>query len=208
MATVPITTDIIFQLMLVALFLVFFSMLLNKLLGIKMSKIKELRDKARNIRERVEMAETLGDQQLLQQLQLETMQLAKNMLKKQFLPMLVRCTIFLVIFIVISMTFSNYEGWFWWYFLFSFSFSMIAMVIRLIIKKIIGKEDNKKAMTKEIMQSVFPSRKMKGLHIGGAPATQEELDSINSPQEFTINGEPVVTEELDEKDDWKERLQK
>ncbi|MFX1259118.1 MAG: hypothetical protein ACFFAN_14785, partial [Promethearchaeota archaeon] len=156
MATEPITTEIIIQLMFIAVIMVFFGMLLNKILGVKTSKMKEIRDKAKNLQQRVRQAEILGDTQLLQQLNLETMQLMKQMLIKQIIPLLVRCVIFIGIFIVISMIYSQYEYWFWIYFLFSFTFSMIAMGVRYLYKKATGKEDKRKVLSKEIMQTVYP----------------------------------------------------
>ena len=78
----PLTTDVIFELMFITLGLVLFSLLLNKLLGVRTSKMREIRDKAKNLKERVRQAEILGDPVLMQQLQIETMALMKHMLKK------------------------------------------------------------------------------------------------------------------------------
>ena len=42
----PLTNDVIFELMFIALAMVLFSLLLNKLLGVRTSKMREIRDKA------------------------------------------------------------------------------------------------------------------------------------------------------------------
>ena len=203
----PITPDIILQLMFIAFVMVLFSLLLNKILGVKPSKMKEIRDKARNLRERVRQAEILGDPVLTQQLQVETMQMMKDMLKKQLVPMCIRCLIFIGIFIVISMFYGQYEYWFWIYFLFSFSFSMIAMGLRYAYKKIRGKEDKRKVFAKEIMESIYPSQQFQlqssGFHLSGHPATESQ-DSSNFQESTNVKEE---NQKVEKSDEWKDRIQ-
>lgn len=199
----PLTVDIIYQLMFISFALVLFGLLLNKLLGAKPSKMKEIRDKAKNLRERVRQAEILGDTVLLQQLQVETMQLMKIMLKKQLIPMCVRCIIFIGIFVVISMVYSQYEYWFWVYFLFSFSFSMAAFGLRYLYKKITKKEDKKKHFAKEIMELVYPKSQIQtsGLILTGH--TDDEFQTDSTKEE----GIDLSSEEQKPTDAWKEKLQ-
>ncbi len=203
----PLTNDVILELMFIALAMVLFSLLLNKLLGVRASKMKEIRDKAKNLRERVRQAEILGDPALMQQLQIETMGLMKLMLKKQLIPMCVRCLIFLVIFIIISMLYSQYEYWFWIYFLFSFSFSMIVFGIKYLYKRITKKEDKRKGFAKEIMESIYPKQsstfQSSGFHLEGHPATESQ--NISNSQELT-NGDEEK-KEVEKLDAWKDKIQ-
>ena len=204
----PLTNDVIFELMFIALAMVLFSLLLNKLLGVRASKMREIRDKAKNLRERVRQAEILGDPALMQQLQVETMALMKHMLKKQLIPMCVRCLIFLVIFIIISMLYNQYDPlWYWIYFLFSFSFSMIVFGIKYLYKKVTKKEDRKKGFAKEIMESIYPKQSSAlqgpGFHIAGHPATESQ--NISSSQELT-NGDEEK-KEVEKPDAWKDKIQ-
>lgn len=204
---IPITTDIIFELMIISFVLVLISLGLNKILGVKPSKMKEIRDKARNLRERVRQAEILGDSILMQQLQVETMQMMRDMLKKQLIPMCIRCFIFLGIFVIISLVYGQYEYWFWFYFLFSFSFSMAAMGLRYAYKKITGKEDKKKSFAKEIMEFVYPSKQFSsqksGFHIEGHPATETQ-DVINNLERTKVD---VQNQKVQKPDAWKDKMQ-
>jgi len=204
---IPITTDVIFQLMVISFVLVLISLGLNKILGVKPSRMKEIRDKARNLRERVRQAEILGDPVLMQQLQAETMQMMRDMLKKQLIPMCIRCVIFLGIFVVMSLVYGQYEYWFWFYFLFSFSFSMVAMGLRYAYKKITGKGDKKKSFAKEIMEFVYPTQQFKlqnsGFHIEGHPATESQ-DSFNSLESTTKEEE---NQKVEKPDAWKDKMQ-
>jgi len=203
----PLTTDIIFELMFIALAMVLFSLLLNKILGVKTSKMREIRTKAKNLRERVRQAEILGDPVLTQQLQVETMALMKHMLKKQLIPMCVRCLIFIGIFIIISMLYSQYEYWFWIYFLFSFSFSMIVFGIKYLYKRVTKKKDKRKGFAKEIMESIYPKQRSTlqspGFHLAGHPTTESQ--NLSNSQELT-NGDEEK-QEVEESDAWKNRIQ-
>jgi len=208
MATEPITIEIIFQLMLISLFLVIFGLGLNRILGIRQSKMKEIRNKATNLKERLHQAQLIGDTMLLQQLQLETMQLMKQMLKKQIIPMSIRCVIFITIFIFISMIYSKYEYWIWFYILFSFSFSISVMLLGRLYKKITGKEDKTKAFAKEIMGTIAPQQSMymQGLNLPGHPMT--EVQNSQATQEAPrLENENQETEKMEKVDAWKEKIQ-
>ena len=205
MATEPITIEIIYQLMGISFLLVIFGLGLNRILGIRQSKMKEIRNKALNLKERLRQAEVLGDTMLLQQLQLETMQLMKQMLKKQIIPMSIRCVIFIVIFIFISMVYSKYEYWIWFYILFSFIFSISAMLLGRLYKKITGKEDKTKAFAKEIMGTIAPQQSMymQGLNLPGHPTTE-----VQNPQ--SIQEAPLLdndNQKTEKTDAWKEKIQ-
>ena len=199
----PLTVDIIYELMFISFALVLFGLLLNKLLGVKPSKMKEIRDKAKNLRERIRQAEILGDQVLLQQLQVETMQLMKIMLKKQLVPMCIRCVIFLGIFIVLSMVYGQYEFWFWIYFLFSFSFSMAAFGLRYLYKKVRKKEDKRKSFAKEIMELVYPKSQIQTAGFTLTGHTDAEFQTSSTSEDITDQN----SEEEKPADSWKDKLQ-
>ena len=203
--TEPITTDIILQLMVVAFVMVLFSLLLNKILGVKPSKMKETRDKARNLRERVRQAEILGDSVLMQQLQVETMQMMRDMLKKQLLPLVIRCVIFIGIYIVIGMVYGQYENWFWIYFLFSFSFSMISLGLKYGFKKITGKEDKRKSFAKEIMTSIYPAKRGQSFGLNLPGHSEEEFKKTQISHELADQSKEE--QEIETSDDWKDRIQ-
>jgi hypothetical protein len=199
----PLTIDIIYQLMFISFGLVLFSLLLNKILGVKPSKMKEIRDKAKNLRERVRQAEILGDTQLLQQLQVETMTLMKTMLKKQLVPMCIRCIIFIGIFIVMSMVYGQYEYWFWIYFLFSFSFSMAAFGLRYLYKRIMKKEDKRKQFSKEIMELIYPRSQIQTSGLSLTGHTDAEFQTPSTSEEEVDQS----SEEQKLESSWKEKLQ-
>ena len=199
----PLTVDIIYELMFISFALVLFGLLLNKLLGVKPSKMKEIRDKAKNLRERVRQAEILGDTVLLQQLQVETMSLMREMLKKQLVPMCIRCVIFLGIFIILSMVYGQYEFWFWIYFLFSFSFSMVALGLRYGYKKLRKKEDKRKSFAKEIMELVYPKSQIQTAGFTLTGHTDAEFQTPSTSEDTADQS----SEEQKPADAWKDKLQ-
>ncbi len=186
----PLTTEIIFELMYISMGLTIFGLILNRILGLRSSVMKGLRVKAKNIQERIKQAQVLGDQQLSRELQLETMQLMKQMMKKQFLPMCIRCIIFLGIFFFLSLIYGQYEFWVWIYFLWSLTFSLTAFGLTKLYKKVTGKEDKKKAFAKEILdfgspfqQSSFYATNIKSKELLDSPSPEVEEDNVESERE-------------------------
>ena len=137
---------IVIQIMVIALGMVIFSTLLNRIFGLKLEDMKELQTRVLNQQERMRNARALGDMQMMQELQMESTELMKIMMKKQFMPMCVRCIIFMGIFAVIGIIYAPYDFWFITYFLFSLLFSFSAMGIRYAYKKLTHKEDKTKTM--------------------------------------------------------------
>ena len=200
MALEPITTDIIFELMYISLGLVIFGLILNKILGLKSSVMKEIRDDAKNLQERLKQAQVLGDPRIMQELQGETMQLMKQMLKKQFLPMGIRCVIFLGIFFILSFYYGGYEYWYWVYFLWSLGFSLSVFGLTKAYKKVTGKEDEKKGLAKEIAASLG---QRSSFYISNASSVKTQDSPIDDQASKSDEG----NQESEESDAWKDRLQ-
>ena len=200
MALEPITTDIIFELMYISLGLVIFGLILNKILGLKSSVMKEIRDDAKNLQERLKQAQVLGDPRIMQELQGETMQLMKQMLKKQFLPMGIRCIIFLGIFFILSFYYGGYEYWYWVYFLWSLGFSLSVFGLTKAYKKVTGKEEEKKSLAKEIAASL-------GQRSSYFISNVSSVKTQDSPIDDQASKSDEENQESEELDAWKDRLQ-
>jgi len=200
MALEPITTDIIFELMYISLGLVIFGLILNKILGLKSSVMKEIRNDAKNLQERLKQAQILGDPRIMQELQAETMQLMKQMLKKQFLPMGIRCIIFLGIFFILSFYYGGYEYWYWVYFLWSLGFSLSVFGLTKAYKKVTGKEEEKKSLAKEIAASL-------GQRSSYFISNVSSVKTQDSPIDDQASKSDEENQESEELDAWKDRLQ-
>lgn len=200
MALEPITTDIIFELMYISLGLVIFGLILNKILGLKSSVMKEIRNDAKNLKERLKQAQILGDPRIMQELQAETMQLMKQMLKKQFLPMGIRCIIFLGIFFILSFYYGGYEYWYWVYFLWSLGFSLSVFGLTKAYKKVTGKEEEKKSLAKEIAASLGQRSSYFISNVSSIETQDSQIDDQTSKND-------EENQESKESDSWKDRLQ-
>ncbi|TFG24643.1 MAG: DUF106 domain-containing protein [Promethearchaeota archaeon] len=153
---------IILQIFFITLGMVAFSMILNKIMGLDPKSAKEIREKAKNLQERMRNAQSTSDSQQLHSLQQESMQLYKEMMKKQLLPSCVRCFIFWGIFAIIGLFYNPYgalldfpilffgDGWVAVYFLFSIGISLLIYLIKRIYRKITGKQDPRKTDITEI----------------------------------------------------------
>ena len=204
-----LTTDIILQLMWISIGLVIFGYILNWILGLKPQVMKEIRDNARNLQERLRQAQVLGDELLMFQLQQETMDLMKQMLKKQLAPMAIRCVIFLGIFALLSFHFGNYEFWFWVYFAFSLGFSLLAFGIRKLFLKITGKESKREKFTKEFMGSFTKDQQRIGpFHLPSQ--IRDTSINLSDSQTQTSGGtedqESGKSENSVDSESWKDRI--
>jgi len=200
MALEPITTEIIFELMYISLGLSIFGLILNKILGLKSSVMKEIRDDAKNLQDRLKQAQVLGDPRIMQELQAETMQLMKQMLKRQFLPMGIRCIIFLGIFYILSFYYGGYEYWYWVYFLWSLGFSLSVFGLTKAYKKVTGKEEEKKRLAKEIAASLGQRSSYFISNVSSIETQDSQID------DHTSNNDEE-NQESEESDSWKDRLQ-
>jgi hypothetical protein len=153
---------IILQIFFITLGMVVFSMLLNKIMGINPKSAKEFREKAQNLQERMKNAQLVSDRQQFSRLQQESMQLTKEMMKKQLLPSCLRCIVFWVIFAIIGIFYNPFgallpfpllffgDGWVAVYFLFSIGLTLIIYLARWGYRKITGKVDSRKSDVTEV----------------------------------------------------------
>jgi len=145
--------EIIGQIMLITLVMIGVSEILNRIMGVDKDAARGLREKSKNLQERMRTAQLTGNTQIMQELQRESMELTKTMMKKQMIPSCVRCFIFMGIFGVIGTVYAGYSkdllpfpilifgsGWFAVYFLFSITFSLILYGIKRLYRKLTGKE--------------------------------------------------------------------
>jgi len=145
--------EIIIQIMLITIAMIGVGEILNRIMGVKSDAVRELREKSINLRERMKMAQLTGETQIMMDLQRESMELTKIMMKKQMIPSCVRCIIFMGLFAVFGAVYAGYEvgllpfpilifgsGWFAVYFLFSITFSLILYGFKRLYRKLTGKE--------------------------------------------------------------------
>lgn len=156
--------DIVIQIFLITVAMVAFSELLNKLMGLNMGAARDLREQAKNLQERMRIAQLTKDVEELYKLQQESIQLTKQMMKKQILPSCVRCIIFFGIFTVLNFIYADYvqgifpfpilffgSGWFAVYFLFSIGLSLLVWGIKKLYRWYTGKEDMRKKESNTVL---------------------------------------------------------
>ena len=155
---------IILQILLITIGMIIFRMVLNRILGLRKERMHEFKEKALNLQERIKNAQALGDIRLMAQLQRETMQLTRQIMVKQFIPMCMSCIIFLGIFIFLSFIYAEAgknllpfnifilgRGWVAVYFLFSIGFSLIIFGLKKLYRRITGKNVSKQSNLREII---------------------------------------------------------
>jgi len=145
--------EIIVGIMFITLAMIGVGELLNRIMGVKNDAVRELREKSKSLQERMKTAQLTGNTQIMYELQRESMELTKIIMKKQMIPSCVRCFIFMGIFTVIGTVYAGYaegllpfpivffgSGWFAVYFLFSITFSLILYGFKRLYRKLTGKE--------------------------------------------------------------------
>jgi len=195
---------IIFQIFLVTLGMVTLSMIFNKITGLNSESAREIREKTLNLQERMRAAQQEGNAQNLRNLQQESIELTKIMMKKQLIPSCVRCFIFLGIFGILGLFFNQYatgllpfpvpfigDGWVGVYILFSISLSLLIYLLKRIYRKMTGKEDQRKMEKQEIMGMLNPT--------SGNPRGYMQLN-IKPSEEIPID------DPSERKDSWKEKI--
>ncbi|MBY9011002.1 MAG: DUF106 domain-containing protein [Candidatus Lokiarchaeota archaeon] len=208
--------DIIIQIMLITIGMVGLSELLNRIFGFNMDAARELREKSQNIQERMRTARLTGNPQEMRELQQESVELSKLMMKKQILPTCVRCLIFWGIFALIGAVYAAYfegllpfpilffgTGWFAIYFLFSITFSLIIYGFKRLYRKLTGKE-------------VKRSRASGGMLGGLSPQTGDQEQHLQltrqipneSMQESVVEDIQEDEDEQAKVDSWKDRIKK
>ncbi|NVM16087.1 MAG: DUF106 domain-containing protein [Candidatus Lokiarchaeota archaeon] len=208
--------EIIIQIMLITIGMVGLSELLNRILGLNMGAARELREKSQNLQERMRTARLTGDRREMLELQQESMELTKLMMKKQMIPSCVRCFIFLGIFAVIGIIYAPYaeglipfpilffgSGWFALYFLFSIAFTLIIYGFKRLYRKLTGKEVKRARMSGGMLGGVSPQ----------TGDQEQHLQLTRSIANESIQGN--VYEDIQEKEDkesevdsWKDRIKK
>jgi len=175
-------------------------MIFNKIMGINPEVAKQFRDKAMNLQERMRTAQMMADGQQMMKLQKESMQLTKQMMKKQLVPTCIRCVIFLVIFAILGIVYAEYSsgllpfpilifgnGWVALYFLFSIGFSLLIWGSKKLYKKITGKED--KGKTRDILNILSPMS-----------------DGFQTYRSSTTSSINTSSEDLERSDSWKDKI--
>jgi len=195
---------VIFQIFLVTLGMVTLSMVFNKLTGLSPEVAREIREQTLELQERMRAAQQEGDNQNLRQLQQESIELTKVMMKKQLIPSCVRCIIFFGIFGILGVFFAQYstgllpfpvlffgDGWVGVYFLFSISISLLIYLLKKLYRKMTGKEDKRKMEKKEIMGMLNSTP-------DGASGYMQL--NVKSSEEIPMN------DPSERKDSWKEKI--
>ncbi|MFX0104145.1 MAG: EMC3/TMCO1 family protein [Candidatus Hodarchaeota archaeon] len=200
---------IIIQIMFITIGMIALGMFLNYILGLRKEVLREMRQKALNLQERMRNAQLLGDPQMMIQLQKESTQFMKLMMKKQLVPMCLRCLVFIGIFAILGIFYSPYEGllpfpllffgdgWIAIYIIFSISFSLLIYGVKKIYKKVIGKETKTQSSFREIMSIISPTYQ-----------SQEPRFQISSSPQYQLNdseGKNGISPAR--KDSWKERIE-
>ncbi len=199
---------VILQIMFIALALVIFGRFFNKFFGLTAKGMKKYREEARNLQERFNNARIVGDVQMLLQVQTDIKLLTKQMMKRQFLPMCLRCFIFLGIIIVLMIIYAPYgsallpfpllffgSGWFAIYFLFSLGFSLLFYVIKKIYKKMTGKEEKSASFLRELMSMIVPSQNL-----------SDNMINIQNPSGIQIPQSMNNNKDEPKESSWKDRL--
>ena len=209
-----VNVEIIIQIMFITLAMVGLSEILNRVMGLNMKTATELREKSKDLQERMKTARLTGDSQLMFELQQESMVLTKLMFKKQMIPSCVRCIIFMGIFALIGAVYANYaeglfpfpilifgSGWFAVYFLFSLGFSLVIYGFKRLYRKLTGKEEKRKKASKEILGMLSPES---GNQSGNLQLTRPIPN--RSPRD--VDSQKEDSNDLSESDSWKDRIKK
>ena len=133
--------------------MIILGMVLNKLLGLRKENMQKFREQALNLQERMKNAQALGDIQMMAQLQSETMRFTRQIMIKQFIPLCLRCFIFIGIFSALGFIYAEYDsnllpfnvlffgsGWVGLYLLFSISISLLIYGAKKLYKRYRSKD--------------------------------------------------------------------
>ncbi len=184
---------VVIQIIFITLGMIALGMALNHYLGLTKETLQDMREKALNFRERMKNAQLIGDYQQLAQIQQESAQFMKIMMKKQMIPLCLRCIIFIGIFMVLGLIYADYDsgllpfpllifgsGWVAIYLIFSIFFSFLIWGV----KRLTGMGGKKQTEVREIMGIVSPQQGV----------------GLSSYATSNVPDEP-------KKDSWKDRLE-
>jgi uncharacterized membrane protein (DUF106 family) len=158
---------VVIQIIFITLGMIALGMVLNHYLGLTKETLHDMRTKALNIRDRMKNAQLIGDYQQLAQIQQESTQFMKVIMKKQMIPLCLRCIIFIGIFMVLGLIYADYEsgllpipilifgsGWVAIYLIFSLFFSFFIWGV----KRLTGLGGKTQSELKEITGIVSPQQ--------------------------------------------------
>ncbi len=158
---------VVIQIIFITLGMIALGMVLNHFLGLTKETMQDMRKRALNFRERMKNAQLTGDYQQLAQIQQESAQFMKVMMKKQMIPLCLRCIIFIGIFMVLGLIYADYEsgllpfpllifgsGWVAIYLIFSIFFSLFIWAV----KRLTGMGTKTQTEVREIMGIVSPQQ--------------------------------------------------
>ncbi len=208
--------DYVFQIFLITLGLTIFGIILNRIMGAKQGKMTGIQEKALILQERMRTAQAIGDYQLLREIQAESLQLTKQMMVKQVLPLCIRCVIFLVIFAVLGFVYADFPEWYFFYILFSLLFSFGFFGINYAYRRFTGKVDKRDNLLKQISGMSYTGEEdsFQLTHTGDINTleTQPPNQDLTSWKEKIqpSNLDYDKNEDLPEKKnkDWREKLEK
>lgn len=203
--------DIIFQIILVSFGMVLLSFILNKILGLKQETAVEIREKTLNLQERMQTAQALKDNKMMLELQMEMKELMTVMLKKQLIPLSIRCVIFLIIFSILGVIYGQYEFWYWTYFLSSLTISLITYGLRKLYRKATGKEQKSLGLSNlmgTMSQGFNPSEEVVHYSEPTPSKPQESWKTKIDTAKEVDKEELTPQEETQASASWKDKLQK
>ncbi|MFW9818642.1 MAG: EMC3/TMCO1 family protein [Candidatus Thorarchaeota archaeon] len=158
---------VVIQIVFITLGMIVLGMVLNRYLGLTKEVLQDMRKKAVNFRERLKNAQLMGDYQQLAQIQQESTQFMKLMMKKQMIPLCLRCIIFIGIFMLLGLIYADYQsgllpfpilifgsGWVAIYLIFSLYFSLFIWGV----KRLTGMGGKTQSEVREIMGIVSPQQ--------------------------------------------------
>ncbi len=205
---------VIIQILFITICMIIFGMILNYVLGARKDALSDLTNKAMNLQERMRNAQHLGDYQLMVKLQQESVQLIKQMMKKQIIPLFIRCAIFLGIFAILTIIYSDYRsgllsfpvlffgsGWVAVYFLFSITISLIIYLGKRLYRKITGKGKSSQSYLSNLIKMISPTQQDSSEPF--QISTKEQYQTTNY-NKTTKNHQ--VEDLSTKKDAWKDRL--
>ncbi|MHA1460062.1 MAG: EMC3/TMCO1 family protein [Promethearchaeota archaeon] len=207
--------DIIIQIMLITIGMVGLSEILNRIFGLNMEATRELREKSKNLQERMRTAKSIGNPQEMLALQRESLELSKDMMKKQMIPSCIRCAIFMGIFAVLQVIYADYTagllpfpiifgtGWFTVYFLFSITFSLIIYGFKRLYRKLTGKDIKRKRGSGQILGGLRHQSEDQEQHLQLTRSIPNETMQMEVDEDLQ-----EINEEQPDVDSWKDRIKK
>jgi len=191
------------------------SMIFNRIFGLSGEKAREFQERSKEVQENMRIAQATQDRELLLQAQQQSLALTKEMMKKQLLPLGLRCIIFFGIMALVGVIFAPYgtgllpfwipilgDGWFAIYFIFSISISIALWLVKFLYRRMTGKVKQQKGVL-----SMFSSANQMGSQsILNLPRPTTPQNTTTTPPEEPDEEEPKPSTPH-RADSWKEKIQ-